>query len=465
MKQGIYIDRGLAETRTAIVERGRVVEIHVARDGDPRLTGAVWLGRVVQTMPELQAASVDTGMAEPGFLRAADARALAGPDAPPKIGIAKLVRRGQVVLVQAGRAADDEKAMRLTADIGLLGRTLALHPLLTGVEAPRRVGDEAQRAELKALVAEASGGMRVVLRPAAARVPHEQVLAELDRLKAEWAEIEAAAQTAKAPALLRPAAGPLARALVELAPPSAELVAAGDQELAADLHGLAKALAPDLLDRITLAPATQGIDLDQTIDAALAPEVALPGGGRLWIEQTRGMVAIDVDGGGAKGTPVDINMRAVPEIAHELRLRRLGGPVVIDFISMRAGNERKRVETALRRAFERDPAMVDVGQVDRFSLASLVRGRQDRSLADELAEPVRATPSWHPDVALERVLRRASAELHGVGPVPVRLTLSSKHAPLLDSAGAARISERFGRQVELVLDSRPLDGFRLERLR
>lgn len=465
MKQGIYIDRGLGETRIALVERGRVAEIHVERARAPRRTGAVWLGRVVQLMPELQAASIDIGMAEPGFLRAADARALVGPDAPPKIGIAKLLKRGQVVLVQAGRPAVDDKAMRLTADIALLGRTVTLHPLLQGVEAPRRVGDETQRHDLKELVAATLGTMRGVLRPAASRVTPEQIVAELSRLKAEWDGIAAAAQTARAPALLRPAADPLARALVELAPPSAELVGAGDRGLAADLHRLAGELAPDLVERIALAPASQGIELDQTIDAALSPEVALTGGGRLWIETTRAMTVIDVDGGAANGSPVDINMRAVAEIAHQLRLRRLGGPVAIDFISMRAGNERKRVETALRRAFERDPAMIDVGQVDRFSIATLIRGRQEPSLADDLVSPPVAETAFLPDVALERVLRRASAELDGVGPVPVRLTLSTVHAAMLNGAGATDLSERMGRSVEVTFDTRRADSFRLERLR
>ncbi len=463
MKQGLFIDKGPFETRVALIERERVAEVHLQPSDRAPVAGAVWRGRVTDLMPELQAAAVDLGGGESGFLRAADARVLDGAASDKRVPLKKLLRRGQTVLVQATRDAADGKQVRLTADITLHGRHVSLFPLREGTEVPKRIGDPDQREALQQVLEGLGPRGRLVARPAAARVTPELVRADAERLLEEWNGIIGA--EGPVPSLLRPAPGLLHRALTELAPPAPEAIAVSDRELAADLHVLARQVAPDLVDRIGLAPAGQGLELDQVVDEALAREVPVPGGGRIIIEATTALTAIDVDSGGARGTPLDHNMRAIPEIAHQIRLRRIGGPVVIDFISMRAGNERKRVEAALRRAFERDPVMVDVGQVDRFSLATLVRGRGESGLAGQLVAAGRETPRLRPVVALARVLRKAEAELSGVGLLPVTLTVSTEMQPLLDADAATRAGSFLGRPVSFAFEACGIDEVAISRTR
>lgn len=463
MKQGLFVERGPFETRVALIERDRVVEVHLEPAGSQPVAGAIWLGRVTDLMPAMQAAAVDLGQGVTGFLRAADARVLDASSGEKRPPLKKLLRRGQAVLVQAVRRAADGKQIRLTADIALHGRYVSLYPLRQGIDIAKRIGDPDQRESLQGVLEKLAIAGRVVARPVSVRVESDLVQAEAERLSATWQKISEAQATI--PALLRDAPSLLHRALTEIAPPSPEMVAVSDRSVAADLHGLSSLHAPDLQPLIGLAASAEGLELDHVLDDAVATQVALPGGGMISIEATRAVTAIDIDSAGSRGTPVDLNMRAIAEIAYHLRLRRIGGPVVIDFISMKAGNERKRVEAALRRAFERDPVMVDVGQVDRFSLGTLIRGREESGLSHQLLAKRPVAPMLQRNVIASRVLRKIAAELDGIGPLPMSLHLSSDLKPLFDEGVMAETRSFLGRPVTLAFDERASDSYSIERQR
>lgn len=467
MKQGLYVERGLFETRVALIERERVAEVHLELNDSPPVAGAIWLGRVTDLMPAMQAAAVDLGQGVTGFLRATDARVLEDGTTDKKQPLKKLLRRGQTVLVQAVRRAADGKQIRLTADIALHGRYLSLYPLRQGIDVPKRIGDPDQRDALHALLDSLNIAGRAVARPVSVRVAPDLVAADAARLTIAWQAIaEAQAMpNAPAPALLHAAPDLLHRALTEIAPPSPEMIAVSDRSLAADMHQRSALHAPDLQPLIALAPAGEGLELDQVMDEALATDVALPGGGRISIEVTKALTAIDIDSAGSRGTPVDLNMRAIPEIAHHLRLRRIGGPVVIDFISMKAGNERKRVEAALRRAFERDPVMVDIGQVDRFSLATMVRGRGESGLSQHMLAPRADEPDLLPAITAARVLRKIAAELSGIGPLPMTLHVSESLMGLFGDDATAQVSAYLGRPVTLLFEDRSPETYAVARQR
>lgn len=465
MKQGLYVERGLFETRVALIERERVAEVHLEQVGSQPVAGAIWLGRVTDLMPAMQAAAVDLGHGVTGFLRAADARVLEDGASDKRQPLKKLLRRGQTILVQAVRRAADGKQIRLTADIALHGRYLSLYPLRQGTDIPKRIGDPDQRDALQALLDGLSIAGRTVARPVAVRVDADLVAADAMRLGETWQRIVLGQTEARAPAILLAAPDLLHRAFTEIAPPSPEMIAVSDRSLVADLHQLAALHAPDLQPLIALGPAGEGVELDQVMDDALATDVALPGGGRISIEVTKALTAIDIDSAGSRGTPVDLNMRAIPEIAHHLRLRRIGGPVVIDFISMKAGNERKRVEAALRRAFERDPVMVDIGQVDRFSLATMVRGRGESGLPQQMLVPRDAEPRLQPAIIAARVLRKVAAELSGIGPLPMSLHLSESLRALFGDDATAQTSAFLGRPITLVFEERPPETYAVARQR
>lgn len=462
MDRGLFIDRGPLETRVALIEQSRIAEIHVeSTEAAPGCPGEIRRGRVTHVSGELQAATVDTGGGLSLFVRAADARVLAPEGAgAKKLPIAKLVRRGQDLLVQTGREGLDGKQGRASADIALHGRYLSFHPLREGLDFPKAAADTDLRETLGAALADAGGGGRILVHPAASQVEAEVVLAELRRLQAEWAEIEAARP--KGPALLRPAPDLIAQAFVRLAGPVPEAILTPDRGLLAELRQRAKALAPDLADRIERCEASRSLELDDEIDAALAAEVALPGGGRLTIETTRAMTTVDVD---APGDPVKANLAAARELARQLRLRRIGGVVAVDFISLRSAPERRKVEKALRQAFQRDPAQVEIGGIDRFSILTLTRSRDAAPLMAQLCESAPSRRHLRPEAALARVLRRIEAELAGVGPVPMALTLSRDLAAVVEARLPGGLDRHLGRPVRLGYDALAVDEFRLSRER
>ena len=462
MDRGLFIDRGPLETRVALIEQSRIVEIHVEAAGkEAGRPGEIRRGRVTHIAGDLQAATVDAGDGLSLFVRAGDARVLAPADAgAKKLPIGKMLRRGQTVAVQTGREGLDGKQGRASADIALHGRYLSLNPLREGLDFPKAVADADLREALSDVLSAQAQAGRILVHPAASQVGSDIVLAELDLLNAAWSEIGSA--TEGKPGLLRPAPDLIEQAFVRLAGPAPDAILTPDRELLAELKRRARDMAPDLADRIELCEASRSLDLDDEIEAALEPEVALPGGGRLTIETTRAMTTVDID---APGDATKANLAAARELARQLRLRRIGGVVAVDFISLRGTPERKKVEKALRQAFQRDPAQVEIGGIDRFSIATLTRSRDAMPLAAQLCRHRPSTVDWRPEAALARVLRRVAAELAGVGPVPVSLTLSED----LRSAVAARLPDgldgALGRPVRLGYDARAVDDFQLGRER
>ncbi|WP_416900047.1 MAG: ribonuclease E/G [Minwuia sp.] len=455
MNRSLYIDSDLMETRLAVIEDERIAEIHLERPGGESGIGEIRRARVTHISNDLQAATLDAGDGISLFLRATDAKVLAGDGEGRKPAISKLVQRGQLLTVQTGRDAADGKQARASADIALAGRYLILHPMRRGLESGKRPPS----GELEAALTPLAGEAGLVIRPPAHAADVATVAAEAERLVAEWRE--ATETGAGKPGLLRAAPGLLERAFLQFAGAEPETVLTPDRGLRADLIGLAKRIAPDIADRIELCDADRPLDLDEEIASALSQEVE-SGGVRLIIETTAAMTTVDVDG---RGEPRDVNVKAAREIARQLRLRRIGGPVAVDFVSMSRAPDRKKVETALRQAVARDPEPVDIGTIDRFGIATLVRRRSGLSLAAELCEaPVRA-PHFSPSAALARVLRRVTRELDGVGPLPMRIELSED---LADAAGddlAARLSARLGRPLTVAFGSCAVDAFALTRER
>lgn len=437
MSVSLFIDRGPLENRVALIEDERIAEIHVERVGEPSLQGQIRRARVTNISHDLQAATLDSGEGLSLFLRAADARVLAPEGAEGKLPIGKLVQRGQSLFVQVGRVTGDGKQTRCSADIALRGRYVILHPLRRGLE-PDRGGDE------DAALAELATEARIVRRPAANRTSAEDVAAEAARLLEQWRGIESG--TGGKPGQLAPAPDMLDRALLDFAGAEPETIMVPDRETLALLRTRAKTVAPDLDDRIERTDPQRSLDLDDEIDRALSPEVPFKGG-RLTIEPTRAMTVIDIDG---QGQPVQVNLAAAEEIARQLRLRRIGGPVAIDFITMGKAPDRKRVETAFRKALKRDPEQTDFGTIDRFGIATMVRRHGGLSLADELSDRQAATPGLKPEAMLARMLRRAALELAGIGPLPITIELSDQ----LEAAAPADLTERLAAALNRPLQIR-----------
>lgn len=342
-----------------VVIDGRLTDLVAERLARPALSGAVILARVERVDRVSAAAFLDIGTGRSAFLP------LRGPDADQ-------LRAGMPVITQVVADPRAEKGAEATRDVALAGATLIHLPFSNSVAVSHRLGPAAKRDWQQRL----AGGW--IVRAAAASMAEDQVLAEAARLFDRWEIIADRAETMRAPALLESAPG-AARRLVLDHPDAARIVVDG-KALLSPLQRWAAAAVPELAPRIAAGPAP----LADALDMLLAPTVPLPSGGSITIEATRALTVIDVDGGRAPDH-LRANREAAIEIARQLRLRNIGGTVVVDFISMRRGGDRAAVLGAFRSALADDPLKVQLGEaLSPLGLAELARERRGQALADIL---------------------------------------------------------------------------------
>lgn len=340
-----------------VVERGLLTDLFVDRDGRPDAPGVVTLGRVDRVFAGRAALEIGTG-------RSAILEGSTGE-----------LRPGDALVVQVLRPARDDKGAEVTRDIALPGMAMIHRPLGQGVAVSSRLPPGAKR-DWTARLAGRPGGW--IVRSAAASLPRDTIEADADALEAQGRRVLAAG--AKAPALLDPGPGLAGRLILDH--PAAERIEIAGRDLHRAVRHWATRAAPALVERIV---ATDGSDLPEAAAALLAPEVALPSGGRITIEATRALTAIDVDSGAA--APLQTNLEAAAAVARHLRLRAIGGIVVVDFVSMGRGTDRAAVVDALRSALVGDSARITLS--DRLSplgLAELARERRGPSLAEALVD-------------------------------------------------------------------------------
>ena len=363
--------------RAALLADGRLLEIGVA-DGDlPSVRGVVWLGRVRAVDHALDAAFVDCGLSEDGWLGARDARALSGRARGAPIG--RLLHEGQAVIVQGRRDARAGKGPRLSGDIALTGPCL--------VYRPRQPADGLGE------------------RRAARRATAIELRAEAEHLRRIWQGIEARAQAASPPSRLHGPADPVERLLIDHLGDDPERILLSDQPALVRARNYLAAWRPSLLGRLEHLPdafSTSGAD--EQLAAALEPVVEIAGGGRLIVEATAALTAIDVDGGGRR--PLDVDLAAAREIARQLRLRRLGGTIVVDFVDLETRRARAELLLALRGALADDPAPVQVWPMSPLGLVQISRQRLGPSLAEQFG---RACPCCAGSGRLPDVRRRSEA--------------------------------------------------------
>ncbi len=393
MAEEILINVSPILTRVARVSDGELVDLAVEPTGRRGAVGNVYLGRVLSVAPALRAAFVDVGLERDGFLSADDARALAGgrrDDRAPTID--GLVREGDAILVQVARDALRDKGARLTTSVSLPGRTLIYVPHGTGVALSRRIRAEAERERLSdALEGLLGDGEGAIVRTNAEGAGAEELSRELDALRQVWRTILRDADEAAPPAIVHADLGAVGRAVRDLAPSLDTTVLVDDAAALADARAYAGAIAPALADRMSLHTGRGALfdrhDLEDQVGEVLEPSAPLPGGGRIVIETTAALTAIDVDSGERnRGHPEEAalrtNLEAAEEVGRQLRLRGIGGAIVVDFIRMRRRENADRVAEALRDAFRDDPTPTDVGALSRFGLLEMTRRRSGPALSE-----------------------------------------------------------------------------------
>jgi len=404
------------ETWGAVLEQGRVAELHVENARRPGIAGNVYKGRVGRVIPGMQAAFVDIGSDKDAFLhvsdlpqaRAADfdfeadeadsawaapeeAEQASAPPRPPAPPIQDLLREGQEILVQVAKEPMASKGARLTAQIALPGRALVHLPFIDRVFVSRRIEELAERDRLTALAeSERRGPGGWIVRTAAEGTGDAAFTRDAAYLRGVWAAIQERERGSGAPVLIHRDLN-LAERLLR------DVVSEGFEEVVVDSDRL-RTLARDFLERylpglgvrVRVAEGSgtllDDMGIHQEIERALKPRIWLKSGGSIVVNPTEALVAIDVNTGKFVGrhsleeTALETNLEAVREIVRMLRLRDLGGIIVIDFIDMIEPANRDRLQTALYEELRKDRSRTRPLAISDFGLVQLTRKRTRRSL-------------------------------------------------------------------------------------
>jgi ribonuclease E len=382
----------------AILEERTLVQHYVTRAGAKSMVGNVYLGRVQNVLPGMEAAFVDIGRGRNAVLYAGEVNY--SPDdlegkQPPRIE--QVLKSGQSVLVQVTKDPIGGKGARLTAKISMPGRYLVLQPNweITGIS--KRLEDS-ERRRLRSLMKKIRPeGHGLIVRTAAEEASEEDLRADVDRLLAEWGAIEKKAKKAKAPAVLYEEPELTVKVVRDLFTDEEyrELVTDSERVYTLVTEYLA-GVAPDLLPKVRLhtgkLPAFEEFHVVEQIHKGLDRKVWLPAGGYLVIDRTEAMTVIDVNTGKSVGktnleeTVVNTNIEAAREVARQLRLRDIGGMIIIDFIDMLLEQNKRRVVDTLKEEMARDKTRSQVFDISPLGLLEVTRKRVSGGLLESFSE-------------------------------------------------------------------------------
>lgn len=399
MSEEILIDVNDFETRVAVLADGELCELHLERGGNYSLTGNLYQGKVQRVVPGVQAAFVDIGLDRPGFLHVRDVHGFR-TDAEPR-DITALVAAGQQLLVQVAKDPLNGKGARLTTNLAVATRHVVLLPMDSNVGVSTRIVEEDERQRLKGLAEsvrdELGQSYGCIVRTAGRVATRDQLGADLVVLERLWRRIEARRSSRETRGLVFEELPVPMRIVRDMAGPSVEAIMVNDTDMFERLVDYVGRHLPEYSDRVVhydgRTPLFDAHDLEPAIERALDPRVSLPSGGHLVIEQTEAMTTIDVNSGAyvdsanLEDTAYRINLEAARVLPRELRLRNIGGIVVVDFIDMTEADHRDGVVAALVDAAQGDPARFHASGFSELGLVEISRRRTRESLLHQMCEP------------------------------------------------------------------------------
>ena len=399
MNEEILINVTPQETRVAVIQQGAAQELHVERTTGRGLVGNIYLGVVSRVLPGMQSAFVQIGLDRAAFLHVADIweqRQNAEPAKP----IERLLHEGEKLLVQVIKDPIGTKGARLSTQISVAGRLLVYLPQEFHIGISQRIEDEAERAHLRErlqqlLPADATGGF--IIRTMAETATDKEMLSDIEYLHRIWGSIQEKAKVATAPALLYQDLNLSLRVLRDITNDDTDRILVDSRETFHKLHAFAQDYTLNFLERIQLysgeRPLFDLYGIEDEIERALARRVPLKSGGYVIIDQTEALTTIDVNTGGFVGgrsfddTIFKTNLEAAHVIARQLRLRNLGGIIIVDFIDMENDTHRDSVLTEFKKALSVDRTRVTVSGFSSLGLVEMTRKRTRESLAHTLCEP------------------------------------------------------------------------------
>jgi len=404
MSEDILINITPKETRVAVVENGMVQELYIERGESRGVLGNIYKGKVVRIMPGMQAAFVDIGLERAGFLHANEVyrpntEAEPSPDTSTP-SIAGLLHDGQEIVVQVLKDPIGSKGARLTAHVSIPSRYLVLLPHSRSIGVSVKIDDETERARLKAAIEESfpdGRGHGYIVRTNGEGQSAQALGDDIAYLSRVWTVVERRAREAAAGTCLYEELTLPQRAVRDMVGQDVVKVSVDSRETFEHLRAFVSKYMPVLLDKIELYTGDRPIfdlyGVEDDIARALDKQVPLKSGGYLVIDQTEAMTTVDVNTGSFLGqrnleeTAYRTNLEAAQALARQLRLRNLGGIIIIDFIDMLDSEHRRQVLRTLEKSLTRDHAKTTVYDFSPLGLVEMTRKRSVDSLARQLSEP------------------------------------------------------------------------------
>jgi ribonuclease G len=483
----IVVNAGVTETRLAVQDGNLLTELYIERAGRRSVVGNIYKGVVTNVLPGMQAAFVDIGLSKDAFLYAGDFTANRGeedraPDAEEEASdvdvgdgepeprreavapIEEMLRKGQEVLVQVSKESLGTKGARVTAFVSIPGRYIVYMPQARHVGVSRRIHDDAERDRLRGIVKglpPPPGGF--IVRTVAEGKGEEELAADIQFLSRLWAQVQARFDSAPAPTLLHEEMDVTFRVVRDLFSPEVDEFLVDSAEAYEKCLRFASSLVPQLAPRVKRwdknTPIFETTGIEREIDKALRRRVWLKSGGYIVIDHTEALVAIDVNSGKYVGkrdfeeTVLKINLEAVTEVVRQIRLRDLGGIIIIDFIDMERSEHRDQVFKALKRVLADDKARTNVLEISELGLVEMTRKRVRQSLQSLFCAPCptcKGSGVVKSDATLAAEIFRKIQAGAGEGSGEVVIRAHPEMAHYLESShreGIERLQALLGRKV------------------
>lgn len=400
MSEELLINVTPRETRIAVVENGVLQEMLIERASRLGLVGNIYKGKVCRVLPGMQAAFVDISLERTAFLHASDIHHSESDNSNKhEIEISKLLHEGQQILVQVVKDPLGTKGARLTTHISLPSRYLVYMPFSEHVGVSQKLGVDEERNRLKEVIQHHTpefGGGGYIIRTVADGISEEDICADMAYLAKLWSAAQEKTETAKTGTLVHEDPSLVMRVMRDLVGASVDKIRIDSNETFQRVKKFANRFIPELEPHIEYYPGERPIldiyGVEDEIHKALERKVELKSGGYLIIDQTEAMTTIDVNTGGFVGhrnleeTIFKTNLEAAHSLARQLRLRNLGGIIIIDFIDMLDSEHRQQVMEALEKHLAHDHAKTNISEVSPLGLIEMTRKRTSESLEHILCE-------------------------------------------------------------------------------
>lgn len=406
MSKEIVVNAEENQTRIAIVEDGKLAELYIENPENKRTIGNIYLGRIRKVMPSIQAAFVDIGQDQDAFLHFSDLSdnlpailEFLKHDAPKvaKMNVealedsnsdpSKLLKRGQELLVQITKEPISNKGSRITTSLTLAGRFLVLMPMASHIAVSRKITNQKERRRLQALAESlVPDGFGAIIRTVAEGRDAKSLDTDLKLLVERWHRVEnRMAQGVSAPALVHEDVDMASSIIRDQFSSEYDRILVDNKALYHSVKSYVRAVAPKMASSVELhdgsEPVFKAANIQSGADKAFRDRIELPSGGYLYIEQTEAMHVVDVNSGRSgrgmsqEENSLKVNLEAARVISHQIRLRDLGGIIVIDFIDLRSSKNRQKVHEELKKGFKDDRAVTKILPMSDFGLVEITRQR------------------------------------------------------------------------------------------